>query len=113
LEKGIDVYSLPPKQMPVQIPDKSFARKANQRGVPLLISVTGQILVAGSDCGVAQVFSDSTKEPLDLPHWDYAISRFGGRWRKRWANPAQKMVQIVAVSASWPCSKEKNVTYQP
>lgn len=98
LEKGIDIYSLPPERIPVQIPHKSLTRKTNQRGMPLLVSASGQVIVAGTDCGVAQVFSDSVKEPLDLPHWNYPTSRFGGRWRKQRIDRTQKMVQIVTVS---------------
>lgn len=104
LEKGVDIYSLPPERVPVQIPHKSLARKTSQRGIPLLVSASGQIVVAGTDCGVAQVFSDSMKEPLDLPHWNYTTSRFGGRWRNPRIEKTQKMVQIVTVSDLRPIS---------
>lgn len=97
--------------MPVQIPRKSFTRKANQRGIPLLVSVSGQVIVVGTDCGVAQVFNDSAKELLDLPHWSYTESRVRGRWGKQWVNPAQKMVQIVTVSNS-RLTSQKTVAYQ-
>jgi hypothetical protein len=102
LEKGIDIYSLPPERIPVQIPRKSLTRKTNQRGIPLLVSASGQVIVAGTDCGVAQVFSDSVEEPLDLPHWN--TTRFGGRWRKQPIDRTQKMVQIVTVSDLRPIS---------
>lgn len=98
LEGGVDIYSLPPERIPVQIPHKSLARKTNQRGIPLLVAASGKIIVAGTDCGVAQVFSDSAKEPLDLLHWSYIRGKFGGRWRTQRVDRTQKMVQIVTVS---------------
>lgn len=108
LEKGVDVYSLPPEKIPVQIPHKSLIRKTNQRGIPLLVSASGQIVVAGTDCGIAQVFSDSVKEPLDLPHWNYTTGIFGGRWKNQRIDRTQEMVQIVTVSYLRPTLNEIN-----
>ena len=59
-----------------------------------MVSASGEIIVTGTDCGVAQVFSGFEKEPLELPHW----SRTGGRWRKAQIDRTQNMVQIVTVS---------------